>query len=63
VMAFTPLPAPAFLSDSKVVPYATVVSGAITEFAPKPLRDGFLQQMEKLKQLWMKPPSKEQRVV
>jgi hypothetical protein len=46
-----------------VVPYATVVSGAITEFAPKPLRDGFLQQMEKLKQLWMKPPSKEQRVV
>jgi len=63
VMAFTPLPAPAFLSDSKVVPYATVVSDAITEFAPKQLRDGFLQQREKLKQLWMKPPSKEQRVV
>ena len=63
VMAFTPLPAPAFLTESKVVPYATVVCGAITEFAPKQLRDGFLQQMEKLKQLWVKPPSKGQRVV
>jgi membrane protein required for colicin V production len=63
VMAFTPLPAPAFLADSKVVPYATGISGAITEFAPKQLRDGFVQQMEKLKQLWTKPPSKGQRVV
>jgi membrane protein required for colicin V production len=62
IMAFTPLPAPAFLSESKVVPYATAVSGAITEFAPKPLRDGFLQQMEKLKQLWMKTPSKVERI-
>jgi hypothetical protein len=46
-----------------VAPYATGISGAITEFAPKQLRDGFVQQMEKLKQLWTKPPSKGQRVV
>lgn len=63
IMAFTPLPAPAFLTDSKVAPYATAVSGAITELAPKPLRDGFLQQMDKLKQLWMKQPSKVPGVV
>jgi membrane protein required for colicin V production len=63
LMAFIPLPAPAFLTDSKIAPYATAVSGAITEFAPKPLRDGFLLQMEKLKQLWTKQPSKVPGVV
>jgi membrane protein required for colicin V production len=63
VMAFTPLPAPAFLTDSKIAPYATAVSAAMTEFAPKPLRDGFLLQMEKLKQLWLKQPSKVPGVV
>lgn len=63
VMAFTPLPTPEYLTDSKVAPYATAVSGAITEFAPKPLRDGFVLQMEKLKQLWMKQPSKVPGVV
>jgi hypothetical protein len=62
-MAFTPLPAPAFLTNSKIAPYATDVSAAMTEFAPKPLRDGFLLQMEKLKQFWLKQPSKVPGVV
>jgi membrane protein required for colicin V production len=63
VMAFAPLPTPAFLSGSRIAPYATSVAGVITEFAPKQLRDGFVQQMEKLKQLWVKPSSKQQRIV
>jgi hypothetical protein len=62
VMAFAPLPAPAFLAGSKVAPYAAAISGTMTEFAPKPLRDGFLHQMETLKQLWMKAPANVQGV-
>jgi membrane protein required for colicin V production len=62
LLAFTPLPTPAFIAESKVLPYATVISGALADMAPKQLRDGFVLQMQRLKQLWGKPPSKEQRI-
>jgi membrane protein required for colicin V production len=61
VVAFTPQPTPAFLSESQVLPYATNASGLIAEFAPKHLRDDFLDQMFKLKQMWLKSSSKEKR--
>ncbi len=62
VVAFTPQPIPAFLSESRVLPYATNVSGAIAEFAPKHLRDDFVDQMSRLKQMWLKSASKEKRI-
>jgi membrane protein required for colicin V production len=61
VLAFTPLPAPGFINQSKVLPYATSVSAAIAQLAPLQIREGFSQQMEQLKQLWMHPP-KDQRI-
>lgn len=53
IVAFTPGPTPGFLRDSKVLPYATEISTVIAEFAPHELKDGFAQQMERLKQLWL----------
>ncbi|HXE11451.1 MAG TPA: CvpA family protein [Bryobacteraceae bacterium] len=53
VLAFLPAPAPEFVNESKILPYATSVSGAIIEMAPLSIRDGFRQQLDKLKQLWM----------
>jgi membrane protein required for colicin V production len=63
MLAFTPLPGPAFLADSKVLPYASAISEALADMAPKPIRDGFMQQMQRLRQLWLKPQSKDQRIV
>jgi membrane protein required for colicin V production len=62
-LAFTPMPPPSFITDSRVIPYATRLSGLLAELAPKQIRDGFLQQTDKLKQMWMESPSKEQRII
>ena len=62
VLAFTPLPAPAFINQSRVLPYVTTVSGAIVQMAPVQIRDGFAQQMDKLKQLWLHAAPKDQRI-
>ena len=62
IMAFTPPPTPAFLSDSKILPYAASVSGALAELAPKQVRDGFVDQMNRLKQIWLLPPQPSKRV-
>lgn len=51
IVAFTPGPTPSFLENSKVLPYATDISSAVAEFAPRELKEGFAQQMERLKQL------------
>jgi membrane protein required for colicin V production len=50
LLAFLPVPPPAFLTDSKILPYATSVSSAIAELAPKGLRDEFIEHVQKLKQ-------------
>lgn len=63
ILAFTPPPVPGYIAESRMLPYATRVSGMVAELAPKPIRDGFLQQLERLRQLWLKPASKEPRVV
>lgn len=56
VIAFSPTPAPAFLNDSQVAPYATEVATWLAAMAPRELRDAFTQQIESLKQLWTPPP-------
>lgn len=63
LLAFTPVPAPGFINESRVLPYATSVSAAIVQMAPLQIREGFTQQLERLKQLWVRPSSKDQRMV
>ena len=63
VLAFTPIPAPEYINQSRVLPYATSVSAAIVQMAPQQIREGFTQQLDKLKQLWVRPSSKDQRIV
>jgi membrane protein required for colicin V production len=52
LVAFTPSPTPAFLANSRVLPYASEVAAALAEMAPRDLKDSFLGQWENLKQMW-----------
>lgn len=52
LVAYAPSPTPAFLEDSRVLPYASEVSGWLADLAPRELKDAFTEQMENLKQLW-----------
>ncbi len=52
LVAFAPSPLPSFLTESRVLPYASRVSAALAEAAPRNLKDSFLAQWENLKQLW-----------
>jgi membrane protein required for colicin V production len=60
LVAFVPSPAPPFLTTSRVLPYAAEVAAALAQMAPKDLKDSFLQQWEKLKQMWSKPHARDQ---
>jgi membrane protein required for colicin V production len=63
LLAFTPLPASAFLTESRVLPYATQVSSVMADIAPRAIREGFREQIEKLKRRWLHSPSKSERTV
>ncbi|HLH03648.1 MAG TPA: CvpA family protein [Bryobacteraceae bacterium] len=52
LVAFIPSPTPAFLTQSRLLPYATEMAAALAQMAPKDLKDTFLQQWENLKQFW-----------
>ncbi|HEY3937624.1 MAG TPA: CvpA family protein [Bryobacteraceae bacterium] len=50
LVAFAPSPTPAYLQNSRVLPYANSLAALLAELAPQQLKDSFLQQMENLKQ-------------
>ena len=50
LVAFAPSPTPAYLQNSRVLPYANEVAAVLAQVAPHQLKDSFLQQMENLKQ-------------
>jgi membrane protein required for colicin V production len=52
LVAFAPSPVPAYLRNSRVLPYANGVASVLAEFAPRQLKDSFSQQMENLRQIW-----------
>jgi len=52
IIAFAPSPTPAFLNESKALPYATSLVSAIAEMAPRELKDAFEQQMENIRHAW-----------
>ena len=55
LLAFTPSPAPAFLANSRMLPYATEVAAGLAAMAPRDLKASFLEQWENLKQHWSHP--------
>ncbi len=54
-VAFSPSPMPAVLSQSRVLPYASGISLWLADLAPRELKDAFTQQLENLRQFWIKP--------
>ena len=52
LVAFAPSPVPAYLRNSRVLPYADGVASVLAVFAPRQLKDSFSHQMENLKQIW-----------
>jgi len=52
IIAFAPSPTPAFLNESKVLPYATSLISAIAQIAPRELKDAFEQQMDTIRHAW-----------
>ncbi len=54
-VAFSPSPTPEFLTNSRVLPYATEVSWWLVDLAPRELKDTFTEQMQNLKQFWSTP--------
>lgn len=51
VVAYSPSPTPAFLNESRVLPYAFQISALLAELAPRELKDMFTEEMQNLKQL------------
>jgi membrane protein required for colicin V production len=52
LVAYSPSPMPEFLENSRVLPYASEISGWLVDLAPRELKDAFTEQMENLRQLW-----------
>jgi membrane protein required for colicin V production len=52
LVAYSPSPTPEFLENSRVLPYASELSGWLADLAPRELKDAFTEQMENLRQLW-----------
>jgi membrane protein required for colicin V production len=55
LVAFSPSPTPAFLGNSRVLPYTIQISSWVVSLAPRELKDAFTEQMDNLKQLWAPP--------
>ncbi len=58
LVAFVPSPVPSFLTNSRVLPYASHVAAALAQMAPRDLKDSFIQQWENLKQFWAQPKNR-----
>ena len=58
LIAFAPSPTPAFIQESRMLPYATEMSLWLANLAPRELKDSFDQQMDNLRRFWKANPSK-----
>lgn len=52
VIAFTPTPAPAYLDQSRLLPYANAIAGFLIEAAPRGLKDSFEEQLGNIESHW-----------
>jgi len=62
-VAFSPSPIAAVLERSQVVPYVSRLSGWLVDLAPRELKDAFNEQIQNLRQIWSKPPSRKETEV
>ena len=62
-VAFSPSPMPTVLSQSKVLPYASEMSLWLVGLAPRELKDAFTEQLQNLRQFWLKPQQRETHAV
>jgi membrane protein required for colicin V production len=59
LVAFVPSPVPAFVTNSRILPYASHVAAALAEAAPRDLKDSFFQEWQNLKQFWARQRMKQ----
>ncbi|MBZ5631867.1 MAG: CvpA family protein [Acidobacteriia bacterium] len=52
LMAFTPRPVPAWMTDSALLPYAIDLSNVIASLAPKALKDPVRETVREIRQAW-----------
>lgn len=52
LMAFAPRPTPNWMVDSKVLPYATSSSSALSALAPNAIREAFRESLHEMRTLW-----------
>jgi len=62
-VAFSPSPMPSVLSQSKVLPYASEMSLWLVDLAPRELKDAFTEQLQNLRQFWLKPQRRDTHAV
>lgn len=63
LVAFSPSPTPAFMENSRVLPYAAEVAGTLADLAPRELKDSFDAQLQLLRHLWAAPTVPHSRVI
>ncbi len=63
IVAFSPSPPPAFLDNSRLMPYALDVSSWLAATAPRELKDAFDAQMRSLRRAWITQPGRESQVI
>jgi hypothetical protein len=51
-MAFTSKPTPAWMVDSKLLPYAIDTSDLLATLAPRPVKDAFRDSMRDIRMAW-----------
>jgi hypothetical protein len=61
LVAFVPSPVPAFITNSRMMPYAAHIAAALAEAAPRDLKDSFFQEWQNLKRFWDRQKDKEQQ--
>jgi membrane protein required for colicin V production len=61
LVAFTPQPTPAFLNESRVLPYAQHIAYMVIAAAPRDVKDAFEKQLDDIKQYWRALPGQKSK--
>ena len=61
LLAFTPRPLPAWMVDSRVLPYAIEGSDACAALAPNKLKSDFRESMQDIQKMWAEQLKRKQR--
>jgi membrane protein required for colicin V production len=58
MIAFAPSPAPDFLNQSRLLPYASPLAGWLAAVTPREVKDAFDAQMQGIERMWKPAPAK-----